>query len=504
MEIDEAFARLVRRHWWVIVLCVVIPLVGVYQFTKGQPAQYTSTARVQADDTVPASDIEATGLVSKVDGIATSRDVLNRALKAAGVQRDMRKLDEDIKITGLGTSATVALAVTDTDPKVAHVLATHISNEVVTRINAENKSGVLKQLAPIEKKVKELNTRLTRLQTQLTGNPTNTVLSFQVANTQAELSGLQAQRNTLLQERDKPNIAQHIQRAALPDKPDTDVKVQLIALAGVLGLILGLLVSAVTEIASPSVPGERRVARLLGEPLLGRVRGRKADVADVGRKLRLAAKRAKVDTIVLAGVNGPVPAEVVVKVQEAAWGDDVPGLEVWESEDGKAKAGAARSLADVVGKGGDRAFLEAPADDVTSTQAIPIVSREDAQSGANGSAARGAARSTALARWSTGEAGGDEDVKTPAVVLKKGGEVSSGPFSAAPPRQQATAQRRLRVMALEELDPATEEARCGLVVVAPKSSKLARVRAVSDLMELSGWPLLGILGDRGRGLFRRR
>jgi hypothetical protein len=61
-----------------------------------------------------------------------------------------------------------------------------------------------------------------------------------------------------------------------------------------------------------------------------------------------------------------------------------------------------------------------------------------------------------------------------------------------------TAQVPNRVCALDELDPAGEAERIGVVVLVPASTRLTAVDSLRDLLAASGWPLLGVLGaDKG-------
>jgi hypothetical protein len=73
------------------------------------------------------------------------------------------------------------------------------------------------------------------------------------------------------------------------------------------------------------VSGASRVARLLEAPVLGAVGGDPAAQADLGRRIRLAARAAGVDTVVLARATGGSPApEVVDRITAAAAREPFP------------------------------------------------------------------------------------------------------------------------------------------------------------------------------------
>ena len=85
---------------------------------------------------------------------------------------------------------------------------------------------------------------------------------------------------------------------------------QKLGLAGVLGLVVGMLIASIAETIRPTVPGARRVSRRLGAPTLGQLksgemRGEQTpNLENLAIRLRLAANHADVSTIALVDVNG--------------------------------------------------------------------------------------------------------------------------------------------------------------------------------------------------------
>ncbi|MDQ1691319.1 MAG: hypothetical protein QOD87_1427, partial [Pseudonocardiales bacterium] len=105
MEIDEVIARLTRRYWPVLLVAILAPIVTVGMLVSRQPKVYTAQARVAVSAEVPKSAAEASGLVSQVAALATSRDLVSRALSTAGVTtRDADAVaTNDVAVTGNGT-----------------------------------------------------------------------------------------------------------------------------------------------------------------------------------------------------------------------------------------------------------------------------------------------------------------------------------------------------------------------------------------------------------------
>jgi hypothetical protein len=168
------------------------------------------------------------------------------------------------------------------------------------------------------------------------------------------------------------------------------------------------------------------VGRLLDVPMLGAIRPDPAALADVGRRVRLAARRAGVSTVVLVRATRAAPAPELVDRVEAA---------------------------------------TLRPDQVVGRLAIPIDHRD--------------------AGLSAGPRVGS-------------GSTESHPVAVLTMTENSGRQPRLhRVCALDELDPSAEAERIGVVVLAGVRTRLASIESVRDLLNASGWPLLGVLGDSG-------
>ena len=85
---------------------------------------------------------------------------------------------------------------------------------------------------------------------------------------------------------------------------------QKLGLAGLLGLVAGILIASIAETVRPTVPGARRVSRRLGVPALGELSGedltgtRTPAVGELALRFRLAAAHADLRTIALVDTGG--------------------------------------------------------------------------------------------------------------------------------------------------------------------------------------------------------
>ncbi|MEV4258954.1 hypothetical protein AB0J52_37840, partial [Spirillospora sp. NPDC049652] len=312
MEIDEVAARVIRTYWALLLVATVAPLLAVYALLDGR----TPPAAAQARIVVPggaaagaAGDNGVSAAVSTVKAFATGHDLLAKVIKDGRLARDPGKVAKQITVKGLGTSTVVELSVKDPDPAVALKLTQTVSAETVRDINSSNQSAIQNQL-------NQINQQITSLEKQQAdaspGPPTDRILT-QLTDLRASRSDLRTQLSTA----GNASVAQPAIAA-----PRTDPKVMMTVVAGLGGLVLGILAAVVAEMVRPTVPGQRRVARRLDVPLLGRLGGSPAETAALGRRILLAARRTGAAQVtVVSAAGGPLPAELVSQIAEAVYGD---------------------------------------------------------------------------------------------------------------------------------------------------------------------------------------
>ncbi|WP_344954674.1 hypothetical protein [Actinomadura miaoliensis] len=323
MEIDEVAARVVRGYWPLLLGMLLVPLVLVAVVVGRQEPQHTATARLQAGGRAAdaaAGDAGVSMAVSQVKAFATGRALLERVLGEQRVVRDPDAVAERITVAGLGASTVVELSVRDTDPRVARRLTDALGRAVVVEINRSDQGPISTQLADIERRMRDLERRLGPLSRRAAATPPDIDAANERERVQAELSDLRTTRTELRTRLTTSGTASFVQPAVL--KPPSNPAVMMSAVAGLTGLVTGVLVAVVIEMFRPTVPGQRRVARRLGAPLLGWADRGPAARADLGRRMRLSARRVRVRRVALVTTgSGPLPADLVSTVAAAVYGD---------------------------------------------------------------------------------------------------------------------------------------------------------------------------------------
>ena len=203
------------------------------------------------------------------------------------------------------------------------------------------------------------------------------------------------------------------------------------------GLIAGLILVAAIETIRPTVSGAARLARLLSAPLLGRLDRDPAALQALGQRIRLAARRGSVNQLVVTSANGRAVPEWVLDRLRGAVLDPLRG---------------------VVGRPRD-----APANEIKDVALV-------------GARSQYGTRASYPAR----------DRETPAPAAELNG------------RRGPDAEIR-GISSIGDLTPAGESEKIGVIVLAGGSFKAASIHDIRDLVDASGWPLLGVASYAKRG-----
>lgn len=311
MEIDEIAARLLRQYWAVVLVCVAAPLLAIAAVAVKQPAMYAASARIDSGTAVPASAAQAQAIVSQIQGIATGKTVAAKALQTVGVTRNLNSfVTSDVSVSGLGGSQVVDLKVTDRSPQVAAALAKALAAEVVQSLNSVGQSGLSTTLQAIDQEIVRLTEQQKVATEQAASNPKNEDLQAKLAGLDQVIANFSGDRSRLLIQATTQGLATVLDQPVVPEQPESKALSQKLGLAGVLGLVVGILIAAIAETIRPTVPGARRVSRRLGAPTLGQLtssglRGKPTqDLENLALRVRLAATHADVSTITLVDING--------------------------------------------------------------------------------------------------------------------------------------------------------------------------------------------------------
>jgi hypothetical protein len=317
VEASEAVRRVFWRHRWLLVFLVLVPVIVVAPLRLTRPVTYAATANIQAQSAAPDADTQVLAILSRVTAVATSPQVVRRAIaKAPGVDRNAEFVARhEITATSLSSSAVVAITVTDRSRAVAISLSRSLAGEIVKFLNQLGTQSS-SQLATLTQQRNQLNATRHTLVKELAKAQANREPSTDagVEALLAELNGVETQLSANLSSAQQilstssanqgagvisgPTFAASLSRHVAVDS----------ILAALLGLIIGLLIATIRELARPTLAEPAAGARELSLVLLGAAQLKNEDLSalddDLPARLDLAAHRLGARTLVL---TGPVP-----------------------------------------------------------------------------------------------------------------------------------------------------------------------------------------------------
>jgi capsular polysaccharide biosynthesis protein len=431
VEIDEVAARLLRQYWMLLAICVAVPLAAISFLTAKQPAVYSSSARIITGSVVPQSSAAADAVASQVEALATGRTAVAQALQSAGADRNLSSfIGNNIAVSGLGSSQVIDLTVTDSSPRVAQKVSKILAAEVVGSINNVGQSGLRAALTANDQEIVRLSQRRAVMAGQAAAQPRNQQLQAQLAGIDQVIANFTGDRSRLLIQAGTLGLATVIDQPGLPARPESKAAVQKLGLAGLLGLVAGILIASIAETTRPTVPGARRVSRRLSVPALGQLSGED-----------------------LNGGNTPALGELALRCRLAAAHADLRTI----------------ALVDIDGKRDLAALATA------LTQSLQVSPADSGLSGRSGLAGR----ANGSQHW---------DVDSEPTLA------GVAPHILVKPRSPVNGNVGLQVFPLGQMTWVTGATQVGIVVLSGPVARVSRIMALEDLSRSSGWPIVGVVG----------
>jgi capsular polysaccharide biosynthesis protein len=320
MDLQEIIRRILLGHWAVILAFVAASGGGIVAYHFFDTPIYSASTRVVLDAPAPTSGTEATAVADAAKAIVTSPTHVIAALNTAGVVRDPVKVTSNITLAPLGTSGVLLLTVRDSSPIAAAGIANALAQDLIeTRLAvspAAQKAALDAQLKSVTDQISTLNLEIGSLKDQLKSlpvdpsNPQTAAVKAQiladritaddneVATLTQQLIHLDSERAGLGSASDTtPSI---IDVATAPTMPDPSRLPIDLALALIVGVVLGVVTAAALETFRPTLASGDAVAKALGVPILGWIPDTSGTLA---QRLRLAAGAADIRALELIGVG---------------------------------------------------------------------------------------------------------------------------------------------------------------------------------------------------------
>jgi capsular polysaccharide biosynthesis protein len=274
MTVDEALHRVVRGHWRLILICLVLPVVVMFYRGSTQPVMYEAVGRLQFGTTLASSNVEADAASTRALGIVTSPGVVQQALAEAHFPADPVQFALDhIDVRRVGVSPVIEVAVSQENPKRAALIATSLTNQLLKFSNSGDRQAEIDRVATLDSTIATLTKQRDALIPKLAQASPGEQLSLQAA-----ISGIQTtladdlrQRSDLIVAAASRSSTALLDAVRTPTVPLPRSTKQMSALAGLLGLIGGLGLAAVLETLRPTLRNAKAISYAVGAPVIGQL-----------------------------------------------------------------------------------------------------------------------------------------------------------------------------------------------------------------------------------------
>jgi hypothetical protein len=310
VDLNEAVQRILRRHWFLLVLMTAIGVSVPAALIRMEDPSYLATARIVIGAADTNDGQQATALADTALALATSQEVVARALEQAGVRANPAAVVEQVQVEPVGTSGVLELSVVDPDARMSAAIVNAVATEIVRTRDEAIVAPTRDVLAQTDEQIVALTTRIGEIERAADAAVARwgsvEALALQHAQAMEQRSALENQRQALLEA---------LTAAVRPRVVDTSATAGVLvpaalttrlAVGGLLGLVLGVAVAATWESLRPTLRGAA-IARYLGAPLLARLRGARKETGTsdpwLANYLTLAADAAGVTTVELIPVG---------------------------------------------------------------------------------------------------------------------------------------------------------------------------------------------------------
>jgi Mrp family chromosome partitioning ATPase len=293
----RAFWKALRRHWWLVALCLILVPAAAYGYSRTRTKQYTATASILVRDpsltaqlatssSSSAPSSQGTSVLADVTNLASEDVVAQQTARALGPGYAGKGLPGTVTPGNAGGSDILTISAVESSPALAaHVANTYARQFIKFQTSAD---------------VANIRTEIADLEAQLgSGAPGGTAGSSTgapVAPAPAGAAG--APTRSFLQQRltqletqaalQNANL-QVVVQAAAPKSPSSPGTPKIVAIGVGLGFVLGMLLVVLFAVVDRRLRDPGEVEAILDIPVLGVIQQSRA----LGRRWGRKPKRLK-------------------------------------------------------------------------------------------------------------------------------------------------------------------------------------------------------------------
>jgi non-specific protein-tyrosine kinase len=282
MDINAYFKPIVK--WWrLLAITTVLAVISSSISTVFQPKLYVSRTTLMIGTTISNANPDSNQIYIAVQLAAIYADIAKREPIQA---ETMKALGIDwlptYNVRVVPNTQLIEIAVTDTDPRRAQIIADELARQLIKQSPAENSESetgqrqefIRTQLSSLESQIEETAKKIEELQRSL--GAINS--SSQAASTERDIAALTEKLNALRDnyasflansQEGALNILRVVEPANLPTTSTGTSKILIIGLAGIVGLLLSVGAAYLIEFLDRSIKTTSDVERVFNHPVIG-------------------------------------------------------------------------------------------------------------------------------------------------------------------------------------------------------------------------------------------
>lgn len=282
--------RLVRRWWWVFVLCPLLAAGVTFAISRELPKIYEADLTLVVIQPTSSSSSEYNNILAAerrtvtFSRLATTRPVLRETINRLNLDTTPEKLAKAVTVSPIGDTQLLSVTVADEDPATAAAIANTLADVFIQHLvdqqagaTGTTRDELRQNIASVKARIDETSARIDQLQS---GPDANTAATLtELRQLQALLSQDQTTYGSLLEAQQRMDLIaaeagnqiQVAEQAVAPlDPVRPRVKLNT-ALAGVLGLVIAAGLVLVAGYLDDTVKTAEDVERLAGRSALGMI-----------------------------------------------------------------------------------------------------------------------------------------------------------------------------------------------------------------------------------------
>lgn len=288
MELKQIFSTLLK-WWWLIVISVLVAGVSSYLGTRGMPKTYMAHTTLMVGQALQSpnpstSDLYTGQTLAGIYADLVQRErVLQSTLDALGLPWNWGTLKSMMYARAIPNTQLLEIAVQDTDPQRAQVLANEIANQLILQSPAGADAQKESDRQFIQSQMEEIKANITKARDearQLDDVISKATSARQIQDARSRQAALETQITTwqstyaslgLSLQRGAPNSLSVIERAQLPYAPVGPRTSYNVMLAMAIGLALSVSAAFLLDYIDDTLKSSDDVRHALGLAAIGNI-----------------------------------------------------------------------------------------------------------------------------------------------------------------------------------------------------------------------------------------